>query len=189
MSLPARRVLIADATAAGRDVLEPPLRRAGWTVVTVASSVDVLRAVRDHAVQILLIDPALPGAGVSGADVVRTLKAATRYRDLPVLLVLHRNQGMPPGVAADGAVELERLTDAALLAALERALGPAPAADGGAERDAAARRAVTQVFDTEVRAAVEAAVREVAREVVPPIAERLIREEIERLRREHGLGA
>lgn len=188
MSLPARRVLIADATAAGRDVLEPPLRRAGWKVVTVASSGDVLRAVRDHAVQILLIDPALPGAGVSGADVVRTLKAATRYRDLPVLLVLHRNQGKPPGVAADGAVELERLTDAALLAALERVLGPV-AADGGAERDAAVRRAVAPVLDAEVRAAVEAAVRAVAREVVPPIAERLIREEIERLRREHGLDA
>jgi CheY-like chemotaxis protein len=188
VSLPARRVLIADATAAGRDALEPPLRRAGWTVVTVVSSGDVLRAVRDHAVQILLIDPALPGAGVSGADVVRTLKAATRYRDLPVLLLLHRNQGVPPGVAADGAVELERLTDAVLLAALERALRPA-AAEGGAECDAAVRRAVAQLFDAQVGAAVEAAVREVAREVVPPIAERLIREEIERLRREHGLGA
>jgi len=35
--------------------------------------------------------------------------------------------------------------------------------------------------------AVERIVREVAREIVPGVAERLIREEIRRLRQEHGL--
>ena len=60
----------------------------------------------------------------------------------------------------------------------------------GATREAAARAAETAVARDgadEVRAAVERIVREVAREVVPGVAERLIREEIRRLRQEHGL--
>jgi DNA-binding response OmpR family regulator len=81
--------------------LEPPLRRAGWNVVTVASSFEVLRAVRDHDVGILLIDPELPGAGVSGVDVVRTLKSAARFRQLPVFFLLRSGQGPPAGVMAD----------------------------------------------------------------------------------------
>jgi len=84
VSAAAPSVLIADGTPASRMRLEPPLRRAGWNVVTVASSFEVLRAVRDHDVGILLIDPELPGAGVSGVDVVRTLKSAARFRQLPV---------------------------------------------------------------------------------------------------------
>ena len=51
----------------------------------------------------------------------------------------------------------------------------------------AAEAAAARTGADEVRAAVERIVREVAREVVPGVAERLIREEIRRLRQEHGL--
>ena len=151
--------------------LEPPLRRAGWTVVTVASSFEVLRAVRDHDVGILLIDPELPGAGVSGVDVVRTLKSAARFRQLPVFFLLRSGQGPPAGVMADGALDLDQIGADATREVAARATETAVARDGA----------------DEVRAAVERIVREVAREVVPGIAERLIREEIRRLRQEHGL--
>jgi len=186
------RVLIADGAPASRTLLEPPLRRAGWNVLTVASSFEVLRAVRDHDISVVLIDPELPGAGVSGVDVVRTLKNAPRFRQLPVFFLLRGGQGLPAGVGADGAFELDRLTGEALLETILGALPPEPEHDGaldGLAREAVARAAdaaVARLSTDEVRAAVDRIVREVARELVPEVAERLIREEIRRLRREHG---
>lgn len=157
----APRVLIADATPATHSTLEPLLRRAGWTVLTVASSVEVLRAVRDHAVDVVLIDPELPGVGVSGIDVVRTLKGATRFRHLPVLFLLRDGRTVPAGVPCEGSLALDRLSEEEIREAILGAL---------------------------VHGAVPDIVREIAAKVVPEIAERLIREEIERLRSEHGLG-
>jgi DNA-binding NtrC family response regulator len=184
------RVLIADGATASRT-LEPALRRAGWNVVTVTSSLEVLRAVRDHDINVVLIDPALPGAGVSGVDVVRTLKSAPRFRELPVFFLLRAGQGMPAGVAADGAFELDRLSRETLLKTLRGSLPTERAPDGaldGLAREVAraADAAMARVSSDEVRAAVERIVREVAREIVPEVAEQLIREEIRRLRREHG---
>ena len=170
MSAGPPRVLIADGASASRAQLEAPLRQAGWNVLAVGSSFEVLRAVRDHDdVSVVLIDPDLPGAGVSGVD----------------------GQSAPADVPVDGALELDQLSGTALLEAIRTALRSHGFGDPGewAAREAAVRAAETSVAragDDEVRAAVERIVREVAREVVPPIAERLIRDEIQRLRREHG---
>ena len=192
MSADPPRVLIADGAPASRAQLEGPLRQAGWNVLAVGSSFEVLRAVRDHDdVSVVLIDPDLPGPGVSGVDVVRTLKAAPRFRQVPVFFLLRNGQSAPAGVPIDGALELEQLSGAALLDTIRTALrahGFGYAGEGTV-REAAARAAeaaVTRSCEEEVRAAVERIVREVARDVVPGIAERLIREEIQRLRREHG---
>jgi len=94
----APRVLIADARAAARSVLEPLLRRDGLEVCAVASSFDVLRTLRDQPVSLILIDPELPGGGVSGVDVVRTLKGSTRFRRLPALFLLAGPQPVPAGL-------------------------------------------------------------------------------------------
>ena len=192
MSAGPPRVLIADGAPASRAQLEAPLRQAGWNVVVVGSSFEVLRAVRDHDVSVVLIDPELPGAGVSGIDVVRTLKNAPRYRQVPVFFLLRDAQKPPAGVPADGAIELDRLSGASLLDTLRSALratqGSGDAGDWTAREVAlrAAETAVARYGEHEVQEAIERIVREVAREVVPAIAERLIREEIQRLRREHG---
>jgi CheY-like chemotaxis protein len=186
------RVLIADGTPASRAQLEAPLRQAGWNVLAVGSSFEVLRAVRDHDdVSVVLIDPDLPGAGVSGVDVVRTLKAAPRFRQVPVFFLLRDGRRAPADVPVDGALELDQLSGAALLEAIRTALRAHGLDDTGegTAREApvrAAETAMARYCEDEVRAVVERIVREVAREVVPPIAERLIREEIRRLRREHG---
>ena len=96
MSAGPPRVLIADGAPASLAQLEAPLRRAGWNVLAVGSSFEVLRAVRDHDdVSVVLIDPDLPGAGVSGVDVVRTLKAAPRFRQVPVFFLLRNGQSAP----------------------------------------------------------------------------------------------
>ena len=137
MSAAAPSVLIADGTPASRMRLEPPLRRAGWNVVTVASSFEILRAVRDHDVGILLIDPELPGAGVSGVDVVRTLKRAARFRQLPVFFLLRSGQGPPAGVMADA-------LDGATREVAARAAETAVARDGADEVRAAVERILRQ---------------------------------------------
>ena len=196
MTPDAPRVLIADARATARSVLEPLLRRDGLEVCAVASSFDVLRALRDQPVSLLLIDPELPGGGVSGVDVVRTLKGSTRFCGLPALFLLAGAQPVPVGLA-DGALSLDTMSDEALLAAVHGALGappaepgPAPAAEGNgrAPLDAETiREAVARCCREELREAVLEAIREIARDVVPAVAERLIREEIERLRARHGL--
>lgn len=193
MSAAEPSVLIADGTPASRARLEPPLRRAGWNVVMVASSLEVLRAVRDHDVGIVLIDPELPGAGVSGVDVVRTLKSAPSFSQLPVFFLLRSGQGPPAGVTADGVFDLDQIGADALLETIRGALRPASRSADALDRAArpvavpAAEAAAARTGADEVRAAVERIVREVAREVVPGVAERLIREEIRRLRQEHGL--
>jgi len=193
MSVRPPRVLIADGAPASRTLLEPPLRRAGWSVITVASSFEVLRAVRDHDVSVVLIDPELPGAGVSGVDVVRTLKTAPRFRRLPVFFLLRGGQGPPAGVGADGAFELDQLGGEGWLDTILAVLLPAPGRDDrldGITHEAVARAAeaaVARLAPDEVRTAVDRIVREVARELVPEVAERLIREEIRRLRQAHGV--
>lgn len=198
------RVLIADRAPERHPTLEPALRRAGWSVLTVRSSLDVLRTVRDAEVSLLLIDPGLPGAGVTGVDVVRTLKSASRFRDLPVFFLLTAADSPPPGMPAAGVLVPERMPDEALLTALVTALqrprpperAPTNGGQGRPVTDAdlearvlqAAEAALTRLATEEVRTRIEAVVREVARELVPSVAERLIRAEIERLRAEYGLG-
>ncbi len=181
-------VLIADGTPASRTLLEPPLRRAGWHVVTVSSSFEVLRAVRDHDVSVVLIDPELPGTGVSGIDVVRTLKSAPRFREVPVFFLLRGGQEPPAGLRVEGTVDLDPRSADTLPERMRGLLRLDDDVDG-VTREATARAAAAmlgQYGTDEVRAAVDRIVREVAREVVPEVAERLIREEIRRLRREHG---
>ena len=136
------------------------------SAAAVASSFEVLRAVRDHDVGIPLIDPELPGAGVSGVDVVRTLKSAARFRELPVFFLLRSGQGPPAGVMADGALDLDQIGADALLETIRRVLLPesrtADALDG-ATREVAARAAETAVARDgadEVRAAVERILRQ-----------------------------
>lgn len=155
------QALIADARPSTRASLEPLLRRAGWSVLVVASSVEVLRTIRDHQVDVLLIDPELPGPGASGVDVVRTLGASTRWRNLPVLFLVRGDRVAPTDTAAHGTLALDRLGEHEVMA---------------------------RILDVLVRSVVPDVVREVAQKVVPDIAERVIREEIARLRREHGLG-
>lgn len=239
MSQATPRILVADRTASTRARLEPLLRTHGWDYVTVDSSFQVLRTVRDTDVDLVLIDPDLPGAGVSGVDVVKTLKNAVQFRRLPVLFLLHGERAAPEGVPADGALAVDRVASeevalvmgrilrGELAAGSEPVAGGPPSAPGptaepadsavhvpdaavpastdmlerlrqdaarltgeierllGAAQDAvrSAEAAVRRASETDLERIVEG----VAREVVPAVAERLIREEIERLRREYGL--
>lgn len=240
-----RRLLLADTTPASRTVLEPLVRDEGWEILSVESSFQVLRTVRDASVDLVLINPDLPGSGVTGADVAKTLKGATQFRHLPVLFLLHSGRSAPPGIPVDGSIDLDRWGSARIFHTIKQALGLAepaappvaapeapglpsgealiqPLADlierlterlegrlsqllgerevrvreemsrrlGTATQEFLSREGVAtirQEIQEQVRKAVEQGVADVAREVVPGVAERLIGQEIARLRREYGL--
>ena len=129
-----RRLLLADTLPDSRAVLEPLVKNEGWELLSVESSFQVLRTVRDAHVDLVLINPDLPGSGVSGADVAKTLKSATQFRHLPVLFLLRGDRAAPVGIPADGSILLDRWSPARILHTLKEALGlaePAAAAAGG----------------------------------------------------------
>jgi len=245
-----RRLLLADTTPDGRAILEPLVKNEGWELLSVESSFQVLRTVRDANVDLVLINPDLPGSGVTGADVAKTLKSATQFRHLPVLFLLRGDRAAPVGIPADGSIVLDRWGPARILHALKEALGLVEPTAAGAWADSPPRaegpimpspesvvRALTDLIERltasletqlsdllaaqesrlheeasrwlavtaqefflkegpaaireeireQVRDAVARAVREAAREVVPEVAERLIAEEIARLRQQYGV--
>ena len=126
-----RRLLLADTTPDSRAILEPLVKNEGWELLCVESSFQVLRTVRDANVDLVLINPDLPGSGVTGTDVAKTLKSATQFRHLPVLFLLRGDRAAPVGIPADGSILLDRWGPARILHALKEALGLAePAAPG-----------------------------------------------------------
>ena len=127
-----RRLLLADTTPDGRAILEPLVKNEGWELLSVESSFQVLRTVRDSNVDLVLINPDLPGTGVSGADVAKTLKSATQFRHLPVLFLLRGDRAAPVGIPADGSILLDRWGPARILHALKEALGLVEPAAAGA---------------------------------------------------------
>ena len=131
-----RRLLLADTTPASRTLLEPLIREEGWEMLCVESSFQVLRTVRDANVDIVLINPDLPGSGVTGADVAKTLKSATQFRHLPVLFLLHGDRSAPKGVSVDGSIEVDRWPSGRIFQTIKQALGlaePATLPTAGSE--------------------------------------------------------
>src|SRR3972149_1628775 len=61
-----RRLLLADTTPDSRAILEPLVKNEGWELLCVESSFQVLRTVRDAHVDLVLINPDLPGSGGTG---------------------------------------------------------------------------------------------------------------------------
>jgi len=130
-----RRLLLADTTPDSRAILEPLVKKEGWEILCVESSFQVLRTVRDAHVDLVLINPDLPGSGVTGVDVAKTLKSATQFRHLPVLFLLRGDRAAPVGIPADGSIVLDRWGPARILHALKEALGLAEPVAAGAWAD------------------------------------------------------
>src|SRR5229473_6498663 len=125
----AARILVADTVATARTVLEPLCEHQGWELTIVESGFQALRVVRDTDVDLVLINPQLQAAGVSGADIARTIKGAAQFRKLPVVFLLHEGRAVPEGAKVDGAVEVDAWPAARLVetltAAMRRSAGTA----------------------------------------------------------------
>src|SRR5437016_8956095 len=120
------RILVADTVATARTVLEPLCEHQGWVLTIVESGFQALRVVRDTDVDLVLINPQLQAAGVSGADIARTIKSAAQFRKLPVVFLLHEGGAVPEGAKVDGAVEVDAWPTARLVEALTAAMRRSP---------------------------------------------------------------
>src|SRR5438132_1068123 len=183
------RILVADTVATARAVLEPLCERQGWELTVVESGFQALRVVRDTDVDLVLINPQLQAAGVSGADIARTIKSAAQFRKLPVLFLLHAGGAVPEGAKVDGAVEVDAWTAArlveALTAAMRRSGGtaesgstPAPTSAAPADAPAASPDQLSHLRDellTETRRIVDAALRAFAQIEGRTVAEAAVR--------------
>ena len=85
MDIPARRVLLADDHALFRDAVKRMLEQSGEFAVVgeAGDAADTLRAVREHAPEVLVLDLSMPGR--SGIDLIRQIHAT--QPTLPILVL------------------------------------------------------------------------------------------------------
>ena len=85
MSEPTATILVVDDLPANRDLMTRRLERSGFSVVSAASGPEALELVRRGNIDLVLLDIMMPG--MTGLDVLRTLRATRSSAALPVVMV------------------------------------------------------------------------------------------------------
>lgn len=84
LDLGSARVLLASSDAEEAGLIISILGQRGYDVVSVDESGDVLRALEEHAIDIVLVDGAVDGGS---AAAIEGLRADRNYADVPVILI------------------------------------------------------------------------------------------------------
>jgi class 3 adenylate cyclase len=79
------RVLVVDDNTSNRDVLCRRLERYGWPAVPAASGAAALELLERETFDVILLDLIMPE--MNGYELLRRLKAETRTRHIPVIMV------------------------------------------------------------------------------------------------------
>ena len=82
---PGATILVVDDLPANLDLMTRRLERSGFRVLSAGSGAEALEAVRQSNVDMVLLDIMMPG--MTGLDVLRTLRATRSSAALPVLMV------------------------------------------------------------------------------------------------------
>jgi CheY-like chemotaxis protein len=85
VSEPLATILVVDDLPANRDLMVRRLERSGFNVVAAASGPEALELVRRGNIDLVLLDIMMPG--MTGIDVLRTLRATRSSAALPVVMV------------------------------------------------------------------------------------------------------
>jgi diguanylate cyclase (GGDEF)-like protein/PAS domain S-box-containing protein len=83
-------LLLVDDTAANRDMLSRRLQRLGYEVMLAGSGPEALEIIESRPVALVLLDVEMPG--MSGLDVLTTLRQKYSPIELPVIMVTGRQQ-------------------------------------------------------------------------------------------------
>ena len=79
------KILVCDDDDMIVQIITSKLRGEGFEVATVGSGRDVLRKLRASVPDLLIIDAVMPGIG--GAEVLEAIRADTRLKRLPVMIL------------------------------------------------------------------------------------------------------
>lgn len=82
---PPSPLLVVDDEEANRDMLSRRLQRAGYAVEVAAGGQEALDRIRDHQVDLVLLDIMMPG--MSGIEMLKLLRATYSPDELPVIMV------------------------------------------------------------------------------------------------------
>src|SRR5438105_6582850 len=85
---PAATILVVDDNEMNRDMLSRRLERKGFSVRTAADGAAALEAVAQGGLDLVLLDIEMPG--LSGMDVLRTLRRTHTSVDLPIVMATAR---------------------------------------------------------------------------------------------------
>jgi CheY-like chemotaxis protein len=85
VSEPKATILVVDDLPANRELMVRRLERSGYQVLSAASGPEALETVRRGGVDLVLLDIMMPG--MTGLDVLRTLRATRSRAALPVVMV------------------------------------------------------------------------------------------------------
>jgi adenylate cyclase len=79
------RILVVDDNASNRDLLSRRLQRQGHTVLQAEDGTIALALVEKEALDLVLLDLMMPG--ISGYDVLASLKGNPQFREIPVIMI------------------------------------------------------------------------------------------------------
>ena len=79
------RILVVDDNASNRDLLSRRLQRQGHTVLQAEDGTIALAMVEKEALDLILLDLMMPG--ISGYDVLASLKSNPQFREVPVIMI------------------------------------------------------------------------------------------------------
>jgi len=85
VSEPSATILVVDDLPANRDLMVRRLERSGFSVLAAASGPEALEIVRRGSIDLVLLDIMMPG--MTGIDVLRTLRMTHSSAALPVVMV------------------------------------------------------------------------------------------------------
>src|SRR5690348_230152 len=90
MTSPQAHLLIVDDNELNRDMLARRLERKGYSVDVATSAGDLMDRLKQHPVDLILLDIEMPG--VSGLEALRMIRELHSPIELPIIMVTARNQ-------------------------------------------------------------------------------------------------
>ena len=90
MNSKAGRLLIVDDNEMNRDMLARRLARKGYEVVLTDNARQLLRRVKEDAIDLLLLDIEMPE--ISGLEALKTLRESYSPIELPIIMVTAKSQ-------------------------------------------------------------------------------------------------
>jgi CheY-like chemotaxis protein len=83
-------ILIVDDNAVVQRVISVTLRKAGHALMTASHATEAIQRLAEGHVDLMLLDVSMPD--VDGLTLLRQLRADTRYRELPIVMLTASGQ-------------------------------------------------------------------------------------------------